>query len=118
MVLGENGLSHQRIQPHCPEENGLMERANRTPRESLEGEGEVPTNLLEAESLMKRIVRRYNEVWLRSALGYPPPGELSRGEPSRRFEERHVKLYQARHRRRERNLQLRQGTSPLEGGRL
>ena len=116
MVLGENGLSHQRIQPNCPEENGLMERANRTPRESLEGE--PPTNLLEAESLMKRIVRRYNEARLHSALGYPPPREFSRGEPSRRFEERHVKLYQARHRRRERNLQLRQGTSPLEGGRL
>ena len=91
-----------------------MERANRTPRESLESE--APTNLLEAESLMKRIVRRYNEARLHSALGYPPPREFSRGEPSCRFEERRVKLYQARHRRRERHSQLRRGTLPLEAG--
>ena len=114
MVLAENGLGHQRIQPHCPEENGLMERANRTMREGLEGE--EPSNLLEAETLMKRIVRRYNEVRLHSALGYLPPSEFYRGEPSRRFEQRRVKLFQARHRRRERNLELRQGTLALERG--
>ena len=114
VVLQENGLGHHRIQPHCPEENGLMERANRTMRESLEGE--EPSDLLEAEGVMRRIVRRYNEVRLHSALGYLSPREFYRGEPSRRFEERRVKLFQARHRRRERNLQLRQGTLPLEGG--
>jgi transposase InsO family protein len=114
VVLQENGLGHHRIQPHCPEENGLMERANRTIRESLEEE--EPSDLLEAECLMTRIVRRYNEVRLHSALGYLPPREFYRGEPSRRFEERRVKLFQARHRRRERNLELRQGTLSLEGG--
>jgi transposase InsO family protein len=116
VVLQENGLGHHRIKPHCPEENGLMERANRTLREGLEEQ--EPSNLLEAESLMTRIVRRYNEVRLHSALGYLPPREFYRGEPSRRFEERRVKLFQARHRRRERNLQLRQETLPLEAGRL
>lgn len=114
VVLQENGLGHHRIQPHCPEENGLMERANRTIRESLEGE--EPSNLLEAETTMKRLVRRYNEVRLHSALGYLPPREFYRGEPSQRFEERRVKLYQARHRRREANLKLRQETLPLEAG--
>ena len=38
MVLRENGLGHHRIRPHCPEENGLIERANRTLREALDGE--------------------------------------------------------------------------------
>ena len=114
VVLEENGLGHHRIQPHCPEENGLMERANRTLRETLEEE--EPSNLLEAEALMIKIVRRYNEVRLHSALGYLPPREFYRGEPSRRFEERRVKLFQARHRRRERNLELRQGTLPLKAG--
>ena len=113
VVLQENGLGHHRIQPHCPEENGLMERANRTLRESLEGED--LTDLLTAERVIARLVRRYNEDRLHSALGYLPPREFYRGEPSKRFEERRVKLYQARHRRRERNLQLRQGTLPLEG---
>jgi transposase InsO family protein len=114
VVLQENGLGHHRIQPHCPEENGLMERANRTLREGLDESS--PTNLLEAESLMNRIVGRYNEVRLHSALGYLPPREYYRGDPSERYETRRLKLSQARHRRRERNLQLRQGTLPLEGG--
>jgi transposase InsO family protein len=114
VVLQENGLGHHRIQPHCPEENGLMERANRTLRESLEGE--ELTDLVTAERVIARLVRRYNEERLHSALGYLPPQEFYRGEPSKRFEERRVKLFQARHRRRERNLELRQGTLPLEGG--
>ena len=114
VVLKENGLSHQRITPHCPEENGLIERVNRTMRESLEGE--ELTDLVGAERVMGRLVRRYNEERLHSALGYLPPREFYRGEPSRRFEARRIKLYQARHRRRERNLELRQGTLALEGG--
>ncbi len=59
---------------------------------------------------MRRVVRRYNEVRLHSALGYLPPAEFYRGDPAKRFEERRVKLSPARHRRRERNLQLKQGT--------
>jgi transposase InsO family protein len=113
-VLTENGLTHQRIQPHCPEENGLIERANRTMRESLEGE--ELTDYLTAIRVMARLVKRYNEERLHRALGYLPPWEFYRGDPSRRFEERRTKLSQARHRRRERNLHLRQGTLPLEGG--
>jgi transposase InsO family protein len=115
VVLTENGLGHHRIQPHCPEENGLMERANRTLREGLEGEDE-PANLLEAQPMMGRIVRRYNQTRLHSALGYLPPAEFYRGDPAARFEERRRKLFQARHHRRERNLRLRQGILPLEGG--
>jgi putative transposase len=30
IVLKENGLGHHRIKPHCPEENGLIERMHRT----------------------------------------------------------------------------------------
>ena len=114
VVLKENGLAHHRIQPHCPEENGLIERANRTLRESLEGE--ELSDLVTAERVMTRLVRRYNEERLHSALGYLPPRDFYRGEPSIRFEERRLKLSQARHRRREHNLQLRQGTLPLENG--
>jgi transposase InsO family protein len=114
VVLQENGLGHHRIKPHCPEENGLMERANRTVREGLEGE--ELTDLLTAERVIARVVRHYDLERLHSTLGYLPPWEFYRGDSTRRFEERRKKLFQARHRRRERNLELRQGTLPLEGG--
>jgi putative transposase len=108
VVLKENGLGHHRIQPHCPEENGLIERFYRTVREDLEGE--ELADYVAAERVMDRLVRRYNHERLHSALGYLPPWEFYRGDPPRRFEERRTKLVEARHRRRERNLQMRQGT--------
>jgi len=114
VVLRENGLTHHRIQPHCPEENGLMERTNRTLREGLEGEDF--SDYLAAIAAITRLVRRYNDQRLHSALGYLPPREFYRGDPPRRFQDRRTKLAQARHRRREQNLNLRQGTLPLEGG--
>jgi transposase InsO family protein len=111
LVLKENGLGHHRIRPHCPEENGVIERAYRTLREALEGE--ALTNLMEAERVLGRIVRRYNEERLHSALGYLPPAVFYRGNPEERKAERRRKLAQARHRRRERNLGLEQGTLPF-----
>jgi putative transposase len=35
-LLAHHGLTHHRIKPHCPEENGVMERCNRTLREAIE----------------------------------------------------------------------------------
>jgi putative transposase len=110
-VLKEHGLGHHRIKPHCPEENGVIERSFRTLREALEGE--ELTNLLEAEGVLARLVRWYNEERLHSALGYLPPVVVYRGNPEERKEQRRRKLAQARHRRRERNLGLQQGTLPL-----
>jgi transposase InsO family protein len=110
VVLKENGLDHQRIKPHCPEENGVMERANRTIREHLDGE--ELHDLVQAQAVFARIIRRYNEERLHSALGYLPPADYYRGDPEVKHEARRQKLAQARHRRRERNLQLPQGTLP------
>jgi len=114
-VLEEHGLAHQRIKPHCPEENGLVERSNRTLREALE-ELE-PTNRQEAEEALKKIIDWYNHERLHSALGYLRPIDYYRGQPNELHEARRVKLAQARHRRRERNLELRQPTLPLEDDR-
>lgn len=112
VVLTENGLGHHRIKPHCPEENGLIERLHRTLREELDGE--ALTNLLEAEKVFGRVVKRYNQERLHSALGYLTPADYYRGNPEQRFAERRRKLAEARHQRRERNLELRQRTFPYE----
>ncbi len=111
LVLKEHGLGHHRIRPHCPEENGVIERSFRTLREALEGE--ALTNLLEAERVLARLVRWYNGERLHSALGYLPPVVVYRGNPEERKAERRQKLARARHRRRERNLGLEQGTLPF-----
>jgi transposase InsO family protein len=111
LVLKEHGLGHHRIHPHCPEENGVIERSFRTLREALEGQ--ELTNLLEAERILARLVRWYNTERLHSALGYLPPEVVYRGDPEARKEERRRKLAQARHRRKEKNLGVQQGTLPL-----
>lgn len=111
LVLREHGLGHHRIRPHCPEENGVIERSFRTLREALEGEEQ--SNLLEAERVLARLVRWYNAERLHSVLGYLPPEVVYRGQAEEWKEERRRKLRQARHRRRERNLGLQQGTLPF-----
>jgi transposase InsO family protein len=111
IVLEANGLDHQTIRPHCPEENGLMERSNRTIREALEEHD--PRDVHEAERLMKRIVDWYNTKRLHSALGFLRPTDYYRGDPQRMHESRRQKLSQARHQRKEMNFGLRQRTLPL-----
>jgi len=114
LVLRENGLGHHRIKPHCPEENGLIERMHRTLREELEGE--ELKNLLEAEKIPGRIRRRYNEERLHSALGYLRPLDYYRGSPAERYAVRRTKLAQARHQRKAKNLELQQRTLPFTEG--
>lgn len=111
-VLDEHGLGHQRIKPHCPEENGIIERSNRTLREALEGE--ELTDLWQARDILGRIIRWYNTERLHSALGYLRPIDYYRGDPTMLHEARRRKMAEARHRRREKNLKLRQPTLPLE----
>lgn len=111
-VLEENRLSHVKIKPSCPEENGLMERSNRTVREAWDQE--IPPEDVEtAVKLLKKIQRWYNEVRLHSALGYLRPVDYYRGNPEALKEERRVKMAQARHRRKQINLGLKQPTLPL-----
>lgn len=111
-LLEYHGLTHVKIRPHCPEENGLMERSNRTVREALEEE--EFTNRYEAEEAFGRIIRWYNTERLHSSLGYLRPVDYYRGNPKELHEARRRKLVAARHRRREKNLSLRQPTLTLE----
>jgi putative transposase len=110
-VLGENGLGHHRIRPHCPEENGTMERLYRTVREHLE-EVEL-TSLHQARAVLAKMVAWYNGERLHSALGYLAPREFYAGNPEACFEERRQKLAAARQHRRSLNLGERQPTLPF-----
>ncbi len=110
-LLEHHGLVHHRIKPHCPEENGIMERANRTLRECLD-ELEL-SNRSDAEEALKAIVANYNNVRLHSALGFKPPAIYYRGNPAELDVNRALKLRQARHRRKEENLKLKQKTLGL-----
>jgi transposase InsO family protein len=107
-VLSEHGLTHVRIRPHCPEENGLVERAHRTFAEVLD-EMEF-RDLGDAREKIAKIGRWYNEERLHSALYFLRPVDYYRGNPAVLLEERRRKLAQARHRRRERNLEIKQQT--------
>jgi transposase InsO family protein len=113
-VLDEHGLCHNRIKPHCPEENGIMERANRTFREAMDGE--ELTDLYQAREVMSKIINWYNQERLHRALGYLRPIDYYRGNPGQLHEARRHKMATARHRRREQNLKLRQRTLPQESG--
>lgn len=112
-VLEHYGLTHVKIRPHCPEENGIMERSNRTVREALEEE--EPASRYEAEAALDRIIHWYNDDRLHSSLGYLRPIDYYRGDPQTLHETRRKKIAAARHRRREKNLELRQPTLPIEG---
>ena len=64
--------------------------------------------------MIARIIAWYNTERLHSALGYLRPIDYYRGDPATLTEARRRKLAEARHRRREKNLKLRQPTLPLE----
>jgi len=102
VVLGENGLGHHRITPHCPEENGTMERLYRTVRDHLE-EVEL-TSLHQARGVLAKMVAWYNDERLHSALGYLPPRVFYAGDPQACFEARRRKMSAARQRRKVVNL--------------
>jgi len=89
----------------------LQERANRTLGEALEEE--ELTDYLQAVKVIARTIRWYNEERLHSALGFLRPVDYYRSNPEKLYAERRRKLSDARHRRREKNLRLRQPTLPL-----
>ena len=71
------------------------------------------TNYLEGVKVIAKVIGWYNEERLHGALGFLRPVDYYRGDPEELYTIRRRKLAQARHRRREKNLQLRQPTLPF-----
>ena len=107
LVLKENHLTQKLIRPHTPEQNGIVERANKTMREEL-----VPVILMDyeqARSEISRIVYHYNNERRHSSLQYLTPVQYYRGEPEVLLAIREAKIERARILRRERNMKFRRG---------
>ena len=107
IVLRENNLTQKLIRPHTPEQNGIVERANKTVRESL-----VPvilTDYGQARSEISRIIEYYNNNRRHSSLNYLTPIQYYRGNPEELLRIRESKIEKARILRRERNMKERKG---------
>ena len=111
LVLSDQGVGHHRIKPHCPEENGIVERSNRTLGDKID-EMEL-TDFQLAKEKIAEIVHWYNHERLHSGIDFLPPYEMYRGDPAKRLAERRRKVEEARLRRREENLKRNQRTLPL-----
>ena len=71
MVLKQNNLTQKLIRPHTPEQNGIVERANKTIRESP-----VPVILTDYKQgicEISRIIEYYNSNRRHSSLNYLTP---------------------------------------------
>ena len=107
IVLKKNNLTQKLIRPHTPEQNGIVERANKTMRESL-----IPvilTDYEQAKSEICKIVEHYNNKRKHSSLHYLTPAEYYRGNPDELLRIRESKIEKARILRRERNMKERKG---------
>ena len=106
-VLKENNLTQKLIHPHTPEQNGIMERANKTMRESL-----VPiilTDYGQARTEIFRIIEHYDNKRRHSSLNYLTPAQYYRGDPDVLLAVREAKIEKAIILRNERNMEMKKG---------
>jgi transposase InsO family protein len=106
-VLRETNLTQKLISPHTPEQNGIVERANKTVRESM-----LPlvlTDYEQAKSEIFRIIEQYNNERRHSSLNYLTPKQYYRGNPVEILGIRESKMERARVLRRETNMKERNG---------
>ncbi len=110
-TLSGCGLLHERITPHCPEENGKVERLMRTLGDKIEDhdlEGEA-----HAREVVAEVVRKYNGEHLHAALNYLAPLDYYRGDPDLIIEKRRAAIKTQREHRRQVNMGKRKGVLPV-----
>jgi transposase InsO family protein len=107
IVLKQNNLTQKLIRPHTPGQNGIVERANKTMRESLAPV--ILTDYEQARHEISKIVDNYNNKRRHSSLNYLTPIQYYRGNPEELLRIRESKIEKARILRRERNMTERKG---------
>ena len=107
MCLTATNLTHKRIHPHAPEQNGIVERANKTMREELSPL--IITDYQNAQSEISRIIRWYNNERIHSSLNYLTPRDYYRGDPDELLRIREEKIRMGRISRKEKNMNKRKG---------
>lgn len=108
--LAELGITHQRIRPHCPTDNSIVERAIRTGKE-LAGDRFEGTE--EGRRVIERAINYYNLDRRHSALYYLRPVDYYRGDPQALLAARAAKIAAAREHRKRVNLSW---PGPSRGG--
>ena len=92
------GMTHVRTSPYYPQSNGKIERYHRTLKSDCIRPG-TPLTRDDAQRIIDRFVREYNETRLHSAIGYITPRDMIEGRQATIFEERQRKLAEARSQR-------------------
>ncbi len=65
--LAHQGISQRRIYPHCPEQNGIIERGIRTVKELAGAEFSENRS---AYDETRKAIEHYNQEWRHSSLHY------------------------------------------------
>ncbi|MEM0136464.1 MAG: integrase core domain-containing protein [Thermoplasmatales archaeon] len=107
IVLNNNCLTQKRIHPHTPEQNGIVERANKTMREEMSPL--IITDYKNAQNDIFRTIHWYNEEKMHSSLNYLTPMDYYRGDPDELLRIREEKIRMGRISRKERNMKDRKG---------
>ncbi|MEO7208384.1 MAG: IS3 family transposase [Steroidobacteraceae bacterium] len=102
-VIKAHNLIDIKTKPRHPESNGIVERFNGTVRD--ETNNDYGNNYLQAEAIIAKLMRHYNEERLHAALGYMQPAIWHRGQPEEVRDERARRIAAARTNRKSINQQ-------------
>ena len=93
-VIKAHNLIDIKTRARHPESNGIVERFNGTIRD--ESDSAYGKNYLEAQAIIEKLMRYYNEERLHASLGYMTPATWHRGQPNEVREERARRIAVAR----------------------
>jgi len=98
IYLNESGITHRRTRFYYPQSNGKIERFNQTCKNELIRKNSF-LNLEDLENQLAEYINIYNNERLHSSIGYVTPKDMLLGNEKQIFEERKIKLENARQKR-------------------